>query len=149
LQTIEHVTRISLNSITNPLASSISKPSQSDLDHSERLRTILQNMPVIVTAFSQNATYAMWNREAERVTGYAAEEIVGNPKAVELLYPDPAYREKVLAEWMVRKGHFNDWETEICCKDGRKKIVAWSSISAEVPISEWSGWGSGIDVTAQ
>ena len=35
------------------------------------------------------------------------------------------------------------------CKDGSDRIIAWSSISARVPIAGWAAWGIGIDVTRQ
>ena len=54
----------------------------------EELHTILQNMPVMVDALDYNGDFVLWNRECEIVTGYTAEEIIGNPNALQLLYPD-------------------------------------------------------------
>jgi|GEM_PF-6374581 len=60
----------------------------------ERLFTVLLNMPVMIDAFDADWNIVLWNRECERVTGYSAAEIIGNPKALELLYPKRAYRER-------------------------------------------------------
>jgi PAS domain S-box-containing protein len=38
----------------------------------------------------------MWNQECSRVTGYSAAEIIGNPRAMELLYPNAAYRQQMM-----------------------------------------------------
>ena len=58
----------------------------------QRLLVMLENMPVLVAAFDSDHQVALWNREAERVTGYSAAEAIGNPRIVELLLPDPDYR---------------------------------------------------------
>jgi PAS domain S-box-containing protein len=113
----------------------------------ERLRTVTQNMPVMMDAFDAAGAIVFWNRECERVTGYSAAEIVGNPQAMQLLYPDQAYREQMLAEWAARGGDHREWEWETTCKDGSVRIVAWSNISHHFPVSGWASWGIGVDVT--
>lgn len=55
----------------------------------QRLRTLLENMPVMMTAFDIDGNIIVWNRECERVTGYTEAEIVTNPQARELFYGDP------------------------------------------------------------
>src|SRR5690606_38011376 len=54
----------------------------------ERLRTVLENMPVLLVANDAEGGLLIWNRECERVTGYSAEEIIGNPRVGELLFPN-------------------------------------------------------------
>ena len=61
----------------------------------EELHTILQNMPVMVDALDYNGDFVLWNRECEIVTGYTAEEVIGNPDALQLLYPDHNYRHEI------------------------------------------------------
>ena len=46
----------------------------------ERLRTVIQHMPVLMVAFDQQGNIVAWNRECEHVTGYKADEMVGDPK---------------------------------------------------------------------
>jgi PAS domain S-box-containing protein len=115
----------------------------------ERLRSIVENMPVMMDAFDDKGNIVVWNRECERVTGYAAAEVVGNPRAMELFYPDAAYRERMLAEWERRGNDYLDWEWEMTAKDGGKRIVAWSNLSDRFPIPGWARWGTGVDVTAR
>jgi PAS domain S-box-containing protein len=113
----------------------------------EHLRLVVQNMPVMMDAFDAEKNIIAWNRECERVTGYSAEEIIGNPHALELLYPDAAYREGMLGEHGTRVHNYRNWEWHITCKDGTVKTIAWSNISAEFPIPGWVTWGIGVDVT--
>ena len=81
------------------------------------------------------------------MTGFSADEIVGNPKAMDLLYPDVDYRQRMLAEWIERGDDYRDWEWEMTCKDGSTKVVAWSNISSRFPVQGWATWGIGVDVT--
>ena len=113
----------------------------------ERLRRVIQNMPVMLDALDADNNIIAWNRECERVTGYTAEEIVGNPKALELLYPDTAYLQRVLAEYGERGDDFRDWELELTSKEGSVKTVAWSNISQRFPIPGWATWSTGVDIT--
>ncbi len=113
----------------------------------ERFRGIIQGMPVMMDAFSADNTLLAWNKECERVTGYSAEEIVGNPKAIEMLYPDDEYREKMLRDLVSAEGVFREWEFDLKCKDGSTKTIAWSNVSDQVSIPGWFTWAIGVDVT--
>ncbi|HIP95796.1 MAG TPA: GAF domain-containing protein, partial [Anaerolineae bacterium] len=130
-----------------PVFLSIRRSEDTLRESEKRLYLLVQNMPVMMDAFDADWNIIVWNRECERVTGYSADEIVGNPKAMELLYPDTAYRERMMAEWIARGDDYRDWEWEITCKDGSVKTVAWSNISKLFPISGWATWGIGMDVT--
>jgi PAS domain S-box-containing protein len=116
-------------------------------DTEERLRAVLQNMPVMLIALADDGGIVVWNRECERVTGYPAMEIVGHPDALERLYPDAAYRSRMVAEW-TRRGHtYRDWEVRLTGKDGFVRTIAWSSVAASFPVPGWASWAIGIDIT--
>ncbi len=115
----------------------------------ERWRRVIDNMAVMFDAMDEHGNIIMWNRECERVTGFSAEEIVGNPKAVELLYPNEEYRQEMFGKWAERSEDFLNWEWDITCKDGRVKTIAWSKVSDRVPIPDWPSWYTGVDVTAR
>jgi two-component system, sporulation sensor kinase E len=113
----------------------------------ERLYAALMNMPVMIDAFDSDWNVVLWNRECERVTGYSAAEIIGNLRAMELLYPDRAYRETMMRQWRQRGDDYRNWQWEMTAKDGTVKTVAWSNISKRVPIAPWKTWGIGVDIT--
>ena len=113
----------------------------------ERLRWVIKNMPVMMNAIDEAGNFIVWNRECERITGYSAEEIVGNPNAVELLYPDPVYRQQMLTEWEHCRNDYRNWERKMTSKGGQVKTVAWSDISGQFPIPGWAAWGIGVDIT--
>jgi PAS domain S-box-containing protein len=114
-----------------------------------RLRRLVENMPVMMDAFDEDNRILVWNRECERVTGYSADEMVGNAHAMEILYPDTAYRERMMAEMVKLENDFRDEEWAITCKDGTAKTISWSNISARFPIPGWNMWAIGVDVTAR
>jgi PAS domain S-box-containing protein len=113
----------------------------------KRLRQVIENMPMMLDAFDGNNNIIAWNRECERVTGYSAEEMVGNPRAMELLYPDAEYREAIIAEQAELGLDFCNKEYTLTGKYGTKKTVSWSNISARYPIPGWDTWAIGVDVT--
>jgi len=113
----------------------------------ERLRLVVQNMPVMIDAIDAGGNFVLWNRECERVTGYSADEIIGNPRAMELLYPDSERLERVIGEVAEHVSDFRDFEWDIKCKDGGVRTVSWANISNQVPIPGWMQWAIGIDIT--
>ncbi|HWS14506.1 MAG TPA: PAS domain S-box protein, partial [Rhodocyclaceae bacterium] len=125
------------------------KQADADLRESEaRLRRVVDEMPVMLDAFDGEGRLVYWNRECERVTGYPAEQMLGNPDALALLYPDAGYRERMLAEYRSRGLDSRGFEWDLVARDGSVRRIAWSNISAVVPIPGWAAWGVGVDVTA-
>ncbi len=114
--------------------------------NTERLRTVLEKMPVMLAAVGEDGTLAVWNEECERVTGYQAAEVIGNPEVTTLLYPDVVAQHK---RDHAAQHSYRDWERETRCKDGTMRTIAWSSIAAEQSIAGWKTWGVGVDVTAR
>jgi len=112
----------------------------------EQLRSIIANMPVMLKAFDDQGRIVAWNRECEAVTGYSSEEMVGNPEALKLLYPDDLQRKR-LARALVSPADYRGWELEVTCKNGRRRTIEWSSIARRHPVPGWRTWGIGVDVT--
>jgi PAS domain S-box-containing protein len=113
----------------------------------EQLRRVVQNMPVMMNAVDADGNIIIWNRECEEVTGYSANEIVRNSKAIELLYPDTAYRHQAMAAWAECGSNYCNCEWEINSKQGSVKTVSWFNISEQFPIPGWAAWGIGVDIT--
>ena len=116
------------------------------LQSEERMRLAVKNIPVMLEAFDEHGKLLVWNKKSEEVTGYLAEEMIGNENALQLLYPDAAYRKALLGPWNRTNEDFTD-ETEITCKDGSKRTISWIHQSARHPIPGWHDWKIGIDVT--
>src|SRR5258708_1924999 len=113
----------------------------------ERLRRVFENMPILMAASDDNGNLVVWNRECERVTGYSAEEMIGNRQMWETVAPDPTYRAQAIAEFQSYPGDHRNFEIEITRKDGTTRVVSWSNFSQSFPVAGWSSWAVGIDVT--
>lgn len=116
---------------------------------SAQFRTIIAHMPVILFAFDPQGCLCAWNHEAERVTGYTASEMIGNPEAMNLLCPDSEYRREMLEAYKQRGDDYLDWEWTLTAKDGTSKTIAFSNISQYYPIKGWANWGVGVDITSR
>ncbi len=115
-------------------------------DSEERLRLLVDNMPVLIHAHDETGRYIFWNKEAERVLGWSAEEIVGNPDSKRLLYPDDDYRVGVVAASHAHR-EFSGLELTAQCADGSRRTISWTNISRRLPIPGWPTWEIGVDVT--
>ena len=113
-----------------------------------RLREVVQNMPVMLEAMDENDHIIVWNKECERITGFSADEIIGDPHALEYLFPETDAREQMLERISALNNNFRDLDLEITAKNGDLKTIAWSNISDLVKIPGWHSWAVGVDVTA-
>jgi PAS domain S-box-containing protein len=116
-----------------------------------RMRFVIENLPIMVGALDEPGNIVFWNRHCEKVTGFLATEIVGNPKAWEYLYPNSDFRQKVLHLWqkvIQTQRELHRFTIPIMGKDGTEKKIAWSTLSDKIKIAGWAVWGVGIDMTA-
>ncbi|MDA0339450.1 MAG: PAS domain S-box protein [Proteobacteria bacterium] len=114
----------------------------------DRLRRVIQNMPVMMFALDEQGEIIVWNRECERVTGFPANEVVGNPKGLELLWPNEERRAQV-RRTLLEHSDYRDWEWDVMCKGGGNRTISWFNISAAYPVPGWSSWQMGFDVSVR
>lgn len=113
----------------------------------QRIRMFVQHMPIVFNALDEDMNVILANEECERVTGFTNEEILGQPLISEQHIPIAEDRQRVLAQFADQGGDYRDLETEILCKDGSQRIIAWSSRAQQNPIPGWASWAIGVDVT--
>lgn len=91
--------------------------------------SIFENVNVWINAYDQDMNLVMWNPQAEKTSGYSRDEVVGNNKIWEWLYPNQAYREEIVdfAASVVHGIQPDNFETTILCKDGTYKTIVWNS----------------------
>ena len=93
-------------------------------------RNIINNTNIWINMLDNKANVTVWNKVAEKISGYSAPEVIGHNKIWEWLYPDKEYRKEVTrkAVAIIKKGEAEeDSETTIRCKDGKAKIISWHS----------------------
>ena len=116
-------------------------------ENEKRLAAVVDNIPVFINAIGNDGHFKLWNKYCEKSTGYRKEEIINNPNAMSILYPDKDYKTFIHSIAENKKYEYEDYITEITCKNGSKKLISWTNISNEIPIREWREWACGIDVT--
>ena len=113
------------------------------------LVAVLDGLPVLVCCLDIGSAVPIlhWNAECERCSGYLADELVGNPDALELLYPEPLYLARKTADYLKLGTSFRDLEWTLSSKSGGKRRIAWSSIEG---LGGRTGprWCIGLDITA-
>jgi PAS domain S-box-containing protein len=105
----------------------------------QRFRKALKSLPVIIYATDQDGSLIFYNREFERVSGYAADDLQNAPGLLDLLLREDE------GLCMVNDVTCRKWKIET--KDGREKVVVWSEESATVPLAGWRSWKIGLDIT--
>ena len=113
----------------------------------QRFRSLADNMPILVNAVNGDVNFVFWNRTCETVTGFSRQEILGNPQALPMLYPDPAVRRQLASEWEKCDRCFRNREMTLQAKDGTARTVLWSNLPSENSLSTGIIWAVGIDVT--
>lgn len=111
----------------------------------KRLRDIVENMPVLLTAHDSDGKILAWNREAHSVTGYSIDEIAETDH-LQILFPQAQQREDFLAECSNGGGDYQHSIRTIVGRNGSKH-VAWFNISRKYPVSGWANWSIGLDIT--
>ena len=121
-------------------------PEEKLFENQRHLEKLVENMPVLMDAFDDEGTIIAWNRECEKVTGYSKAEVIGNPSAMKLFYPDADYYSRVMET--IKSGD-HEQEFTLTGKGGTQKTIRWSNASGRFPIPGWASWGIGIDITDQ
>ncbi|MGD8268010.1 MAG: PAS domain-containing protein [Desulfobacterales bacterium] len=113
---------------------------EDELRHTrDRFAAALKALPVIIFATDADGSLVFFNREFERVTGYAAVDLLDETDVSDLLFHKDAGT-CIIKDIECRKWQFTD-------KAGSAKVVVWSNISETVPLPEWTSWKIGLDLT--
>ena len=100
------------------------------LINKEFQRIILNNTTMWLNMLDVNANVIMWNKAAEKISGYTKEEVIDNNNIWELLYPNKEYRDFIYAKVLeiISSGvEIIDLETTILCKDGSSRTISWNT----------------------
>ncbi len=92
--------------------------------------SVIDNASVWINALDTSARVTAWNKAAERMSGYSRDEVMGNTRIWEWIYPDPEYRAQITAEVteILNQGkEVEEYETRILTKQRQIKTIAWHS----------------------
>ena len=93
------------------------------------INSIFEHVNVWINAYDKDMNLIMWNPMAEITSGYTREEVVGNNKIWDWLYPDETYRAKIvtIAANVIDGIQPDIFESDILCKDKTIKTIAWNT----------------------
>ncbi len=113
---------------------------------------VMQTANVWIAVADNETTITLWNAEAEKISGYSAEEIIGRDDVWRLLYPDDADHNAVMTRvraLLATEGDSVTAETIVRCKDGKRKNISWHTARLSAPTGECMGMiAIGTDVSA-
>lgn len=112
---------------------------------------IISEFPSIICGIDHDGIIRVWNHRASEITGYTANDMIDNPKAMSLLFPNQRYRYEIMEKWNSREENvIRNWDMEVTCKDGNMRIISWTVRYRENPIIEdINHWAVGLDVTSE
>ncbi|WP_018881123.1 MULTISPECIES: diguanylate cyclase [unclassified Thioalkalivibrio] len=91
---------------------------------------IIEHAPVWVNTLDTEGRVTLWNRAAERISGYRREDVVGHAAIWEWLYPDADYRAAIQeeVEAIIRDGReIAGLETTIRTRSGEARTLSWAA----------------------
>lgn len=109
-----------------------------------RLAAIVESTNDAVLSKSLDGVIESWNAAAQRLYGYAPEEVIGRPITV-MIPPDRIDEEREMRARVRRGDRFENIETVRVCKDGRRVEVSL----ATSPLRDEQGRITGISVIAR
>jgi len=131
----------SLKAVTNQTIASVEeeirqrKQTTKDLKESERrFRTFAENAPIGISIMAPDLTFTFINRTFTEIFGYTIDDIPDKFTWFKKAYPDPEYREQVIAKWnsdSTRIGRCHQATFQVRCKKGLKKTVAFQTVIME------------------
>jgi PAS domain S-box-containing protein len=106
------------------------------------LESIMDELDIWVSAADRESNILVWNGAAERISGYRREEVLGNNRIWELMYPDGEtrrrYMEESLAALESEKPCYSH-RTSIVTRSGETRILSWSCYRLEDDDGEMCG----------
>jgi PAS domain S-box-containing protein len=93
---------------------------------------IISNANVWLAVLDSKGTILVWNKAAEEISGYSADEVIGKNTIWKLIYPDPDYRKKIsrTITTIIRENrYFQNFDTTIQAKNSERKTISWNTRS--------------------
>nr|WP_320160321.1 PAS domain S-box protein [uncultured Methanoregula sp.] len=92
--------------------------------------SIIDNAFDLIAVLGPQGIIRVWNKAAEKITGYAPDEVIGRRDIWKKLYPDAEYRRSVtrkITRIIAGQKYFENLETTIRTKNGEERIISWNT----------------------
>lgn len=91
--------------------------------------TVIDFSESLICVLGAKGQALIWNSTAERITGYSRTEVVGGSRIIKWLMPRSDLRREIfqaVRDINRQKRGLKNFETEICCRDGSRRTIAWN-----------------------
>lgn len=114
------------------------------------LDRIINEFPMMISAINSDGIIRIWNNRCVEMTGYTALDMINNPDALALLFPNARQRFEILEKWKNRDNNvIRHWNMEVTCKDQSRKLISWTvRYREDAIIPGLHHWAVGMDITA-
>jgi PAS domain S-box-containing protein len=96
------------------------------LENQSRLASILDNIPLMVNSFDEAGKPVLWNHACETILGWSHEEVLAHPDIMSEFYPDPAVKNQVIADILLRDNIIREYTVRN--RAGQDRIQLWQNI---------------------
>jgi len=94
------------------------------------LESLINNANVWLNVLDTEGNVVIWNKAAEKISGFTSDEVLGNNNIWEWAYPDERYRNEIQAKAneIINRGEaIENFETTIKRKDQETRVISWHS----------------------
>lgn len=114
------------------------------------LDRVINQFPMMISAIDSDGIIRIWNNRCVEMTGYTALEMINNPEALGLLFPNARQRFEILEKWKNRDNNvIRHWNMEVTCRDQTRKLISWTvRYREEAIVPGLHHWAVGMDITA-
>lgn len=91
-------------------------------------KKLLETAPIWINILDEYYNVVSWNKAAEKISGYSAQEVIRNAETWKWFYPNPDHKAAIFKNFKatIRKGkEIKDFEAEIRRKDGHSRTILW------------------------
>lgn len=107
------------------------------------LESVIQNALVWLMVLDKDTNIVIWNKAAEEISGYSADEVIGTKWIWESLYPDASYRKEITREIIhiiSEDSYFSNLKTQIHAKDESLHTITWNTRALRNEKEEITGY---------
>ncbi len=94
------------------------------------LESLINNANVWLNVLDTEGNVVIWNKAAEKISGFTSDEVLGNNNIWKWAYPDERYRNEIqtkASEIINRGEEIENFETTIQRKDQEARVISWHS----------------------
>ncbi|WP_339804003.1 PAS domain S-box protein, partial [uncultured Marinobacter sp.] len=123
------------------------------LQLSQFQKSVIDNASIWINALDPSGRILLWNKAAEAITGYSADEVIGGDDIWLWLYPNASYREEVraaVASALAGTSDIEGFETRILTRHLGERLIQWNTRQLTNSAGEQVGsLAIGMDITEQ